>query len=205
MLWALCALFLDGITQVMIVGWGLPSLLRSRGVPTQALLSSLTIATAVQAAATLLGGWLGDRVGRRKLYCLASLALGLGTWFYFHALFRLTSATRLYPLYAANILYLGVAYGVLQGAFPALLVEIFPGNVRYSGVSFLYHVSRVYSSGIWPYLSRALLAAGVRVGTLCVSVGVFWGNECRERDAVVVVALSSSSLSVHANRAHTKH
>lgn len=169
-LWALCALYLDGLAQVMVVGWGLPSLLRSKGVSTEALFSSLTIATAVQAPATLLGGWLGDRMGRRcvragvsmlllivlisnfpfphpptptlhqhthhsKLYCLASLALGLGTWPFFHAVFRATTATRLYPLYAANIAYLGVGYGILQGAFPALLVEIFPEAVRYSGAS----------------------------------------------------------------------
>lgn len=55
----------------MVVGWGLPSLLRSKGVSTEALFSSLTIATAVQAPATLLGGWLGDRMGRRY-DCLVS-------------------------------------------------------------------------------------------------------------------------------------
>ena len=156
----MAALFLDGIVQVMVVGWGLPTLLHGKGVPTAALLSSLEIATAVQAAATVFGGWLGDRIGRRKLYCIASLALGLGTWFYFRALFRHTTATRLWPMYVANVAYLGLAYGLLQGAFPALLVEIFPEGVRYSGVSFVYHVSRVYSSGVWPYVSRALLAAG---------------------------------------------
>lgn len=173
---------------MMVVGWGLPSILRSKGVPTEALLSSLTAATAVQAAATLFGGWLGDRVGRRKLYCLSSLALGLGTWVYFHALFHATSATRLYPLYAANILYLGVAYGVMQGAFPALLVEIFPEKVRYSGISFLYHVSRVYSSGIWPFLSRALLAAGRKshVGYTQAGVAATEASRGREEEQNVV-------------------
>lgn len=160
MIWALAALFLDGLVQVLVVGWGLPSLLRTHGIPMEALLNSLSIATVVQAVFTIVGGWLGDRVGRRKLYSIASLLLGGCTLFYFHALFRAATPTRVYPIYVANILYIGVLYGILQGAFPALLCEIFPENVRYSGVSFLYQVSRVYSSGIWPYISKALLAAG---------------------------------------------
>ncbi|GAB5031230.1 major facilitator transporter [Nannochloropsis oceanica] len=159
-LWVLGALWLDGVVQVMVVGWGLPTLLAERGISIDALLFSLSIAAFVEALFTVVGGWLGDRVGRRKLFFVASMSIAVGTVFYFHALFQLSSPTRVVPMYVANILYLGVAYGMLQGAFPALLVEVFPSNVRYSGVSLVYNISRVYSSGAWPYVSQALLAAG---------------------------------------------
>ncbi len=160
MCWALGLLWVDGVVQVMVVGWGLPTLLKAHGVSMDSLLSSMSLSTLVQAVFVVIGGWVGDRVGRRKLFFVAAMTMSVGTVFYYHAIFKLTSPSNVYPLYVANILYLGVAYGTLQGAFPALLVEIFPENVRYTGVSFLYSLSRVYSSGIWPYISKALLAAG---------------------------------------------
>ncbi|TFJ85893.1 hypothetical protein NSK_002713 [Nannochloropsis salina CCMP1776] len=172
-IWALGALWVDGVTQVMVVGWGLPALLTAHGISMETLLTSLAIAVFVQAVFIVVGGWLGDRLGRRKLFFVASMSMALGTVFYFYALFRLSSPSRAYPIYLANILYLGIAYGTLQGVFPALLVEIFPENVRFSGVAVLYQVSRLYSSVAWPYASQALLRAsrGARFKFLALENG----------------------------------
>jgi MFS family permease len=98
-------------------------------------------------------GHIGDRIGRKR-----SLAL--------------------------TVLLMGVAFGVIHawfyGAQGTLYASLLPTRIRYTGLSTVYQLSRVYASGLTPLILAALIGAGhdspryaccYLVATAAVSVG----------------------------------
>ncbi len=83
-------------------------------------------------------------------------------------------------LYAiAIILVFGVIHAVFYGAQGTLYASLYPARVRYTGLSTVYQLSGVYSSGLTPLILTALigatggspwLACGYLVATAIISV-----------------------------------
>ncbi|WP_174449197.1 MFS transporter [Conexivisphaera calida] len=92
-----------------------------------------------------LGGPLSDRIGRRPTIYISSIIF----------------LVVLYPviLYKSTIMFfvsmalLGIAHGIAYAPEGAMISEIFPTNVRYSGNSLAYQFGNAFIGGPQPYVS----------------------------------------------------
>ncbi|MBY8859674.1 MHS family MFS transporter [Nocardia sp. CA2R105] len=139
------------------------------------VLVSVTIAAVVMAALIPISGLLTDRFGPRRVYIAGIAAYGLLVYPVF-AVFE----TRNIVLFAvAIIVVFGGAHALFYGAQGTLYAGLYPPEVRYTGLSFVYQFSGIYASGITPMIVTALiavthgspwLACGYLVATAVVSV-----------------------------------
>lgn len=97
-----------------------------------------------------------------------------------------------YPL-VVLILVLLVSYGTMVfGPIAAQLVELFPSRIRYTGVSFPYHVGNGWFGGLLPTASFAIVAATgdmyaglwypVTVAAMTFLVALFFMPETKDRN-----------------------
>jgi MFS family permease len=109
-----------------------------------------TAATLCLAFGCVIAGVLADRLGARRVLMVGSVLLAICTY-----LFYTTIAARpdlLLPLYAVTGLFVGVV-----GAVPCVLVQAFPAQVRFSGLSFSYNLSYAIFGGLTPIIVTVML------------------------------------------------
>lgn len=109
---------------------------------------------------TLLSGPWADRVGRRKLLLWVTGAIIL-FGFTFN-LFLLPQATpELTTAVTQGFLILGfLLMGITFGPMGAMLPELFPTNVRYSGSAIAYNVSSILGAAVAPLIAVELWRIG---------------------------------------------
>ncbi|WP_353116098.1 MFS transporter [Microbacterium sp.] len=109
---------------------------------------------------TLLSGPWADRVGRRKLLLWVTGAIIL-FGFTFN-LFLLPQATpELTTAVTQGFLILGfLLMGITFGPMGAILPELFPTNVRYSGSAIAYNVSSILGAAVAPLIAVELWRIG---------------------------------------------
>ncbi|WP_312677739.1 MFS transporter [Microbacterium sp.] len=108
---------------------------------------------------TLLSGPVADAVGRRKL--LIWITVGIGV---FGLLFNVFLLPQLDPKFTGALTQAFLVFGfMLMGAtfgpMGALLPELFPTNVRYTGSAVSYNVSSILGAALAPIVATALWAA----------------------------------------------
>jgi MHS family proline/betaine transporter-like MFS transporter len=98
---------------------------------------------------------LSDRIGRRPVMLFGALAMCLAA----------------YPLFTvfepgASLLTVGLVQAVFAlivgfylGPMPAMLVELFPTSVRYTGLAIAYNFSAAIFGGTAPFVCEWLIAA----------------------------------------------
>ena len=100
-----------------------------------------------------LGGWLSDRIGRRRLaLALTVLTIAL----VYPALALMTTGSP--GTFAAGQLLLGVPLGMALGMQGAMVVEIFPLRSRVTSMSFGYSITLALAGGTAPLVSTQLIA-----------------------------------------------
>ena len=114
--------------------------------------------------ATVVGGAVSDRVGRRRAY-LVFATLMIPAVFVFFWLLGLGSVPLLFLAGAIAQTVLGLVYGI-QAAF---FSELFRTEVRYSGISLGFQLATVLGGALMPTIA-ALLIAGSGGATWSVSV-----------------------------------
>ena len=138
------------IATVYTLGYGV----RALGIPRPTLLAMLCGAVVFMAALTPLSAWLADRFGRRPVLlvsALVAIVVGLAM----HAL--LSAGTP--GVFAFLALALGVM-GLTFAPLGALLPEIFPVPVRYTGAASAYNLGGILGASFAPSLAQILEAAG---------------------------------------------
>src|SRR5262249_28825670 len=111
---------------------------RSLGLPQGPLLSACTLAAVGWLFFTLLGGRMGDRLGRVRTFQIGYVLLALWAipmWFLIDS--------RDLTLFFIAALALTLPLGITYGPQAALYAELFPANVRYSGVSVGYALGSI--------------------------------------------------------------
>ncbi len=103
---------------------------------------------------TMISGPLADRWGRRKTLIWVTLAI---------ALFGLAWVPMLGAGFAGVMAWLILGFtlmGLTFGPMGALLPELFPANVRYTGSGISYNIASILGAAVAPFIAVALWSAG---------------------------------------------
>jgi metabolite-proton symporter len=108
---------------------------------------------------TLLSGPVADTIGRRKLLLWVTAAIGV-----FGLTFNVFLLPQLDPMFTGALVQAFLIFGfMLMGAtfgpMGAILPELFPTNVRYTGSAISYNVSSILGAALAPIIAVALWAA----------------------------------------------
>ncbi len=119
---------------------------------------------------TAISGVLADMVGRRKLLLWVTAVIAV-----FGCLFPVFLANRAETIFVGALvqafLILGFSLmGMTFGPMGAILPELFPTNVRYTGSAIAYNVSSILGAALAPIIAVALWA---QAGGSTWSVGVY--------------------------------
>lgn len=143
--------FAENIVYYIVVTFSI-TYLKSLKVDTTEILYLLLIAHVLHAIYVPLIGHLSDRVGRRPLYALGAVLTAIWPFVGF----------PLFDTEAPMLVLLGivlglVAHGLMYAVQPALMAEMFPTRMRYSGVSLGYQVTSIVAGSVAPLIATALL------------------------------------------------
>ena len=103
----------------------------------------LLIAHAVHFVAIPQVGRLSDRFGRRPVYFVGAIAAG--SWGFFA--FPMMDSGHYLVIMTAIILGL-VIHAIMYAPQPAIMAEMFPTRMRYSGVSLGYQVTAIFAGSL---------------------------------------------------------
>jgi metabolite-proton symporter len=138
------------IATVYSLGYGVKTL----GIPRTRFLELLCVAIVFMAVATPVSAALADRFGRRPvLLASAAIALGVG----------LAMPFLLAQGQGGALVFLSAALGTMGLTFAplgALLPELFPTEVRYTGAASAYNLGGILGASFAPSLAQVLEAAG---------------------------------------------
>ncbi|MET1033751.1 MAG: MFS transporter [Arthrobacter sp.] len=126
--------------------------LGSLGVETASILGLLAIAHVAHFIFVPLAGRLTDIVGRRPVY-LTGAVLG-ATWGFFA--FPMFGTKDNVLIVLAIVIGLGF-HALMYAGQPAIMAEMFPTRMRYSGVSLGYQVTSIVAGSLAPIIATAIL------------------------------------------------
>ncbi|MDH6236222.1 MFS transporter [Cryobacterium sp. CG_9.6] len=144
--------FAENILYYIIVSFSIVYLVVVHKYDTSQLLLALLIAHIVHFLVIPQVGRLSDRIGRKPVY-LAGAVLG-STW----AFFAFPLFDTLNPALIVLAITVGLCFHALMYAGqPAIMSEMFPTRMRYSGVSLGYQVTSILAGSMAPIIAAALL------------------------------------------------
>ena len=117
------------------------------------ILSGVIAGCLLSFVVTPLSGYLSDRIGRKRMYLLSAIGMGIFGFIYFAMLNSLVPA-----LMFIGIMLSWMMHGLMYGPQAALIAECFTPRLRYSGCSLGYHLAAVTGGGPAPLIATALLA-----------------------------------------------
>ncbi|MGZ6740852.1 MAG: MFS transporter [Nocardioides sp.] len=131
------------------------------------ILRALLIGAAVQFCIVPAFGALSDRVGRRPLYLLGAVGVGVWTFVFFHLL----------DTKSPNLILLGVVVGLVLHSLmyapqAAFFSELFGTSVRYTGASVGYQLASILAGALAPIIALKLLGDVSDGNTTAVGVYV---------------------------------
>jgi len=124
------------------------------GLSNAFILGALTFSMVTMIPVALLAGNVCDRIGRKPVY----LAGALGIVVFAYPFFMMLDTREPWVIITAFVLANGVVLGILEGAQPALISELLPARLRYSGIGIGREVASVVGGGLAPMIATALLA-----------------------------------------------
>lgn len=156
------------------------------GVDTSAILRYMLVAHAVHFAVIPLVGRLADRVGRRPVYFVGTVLAS--TWGFFA--FPMMNSANYLLIIAAIVIGLMI-HALMYAPQPAIMAEMFPTRMRYSGVSLGYQVTSIVAGSAAPAIAVKLLeiydswvpiAIYLAVSAAITLVAVFYMRETKGLD-----------------------
>jgi MHS family proline/betaine transporter-like MFS transporter len=122
------------------------------GIGGEAFLLANTLSLMLVLASKPLGGWLSDRVGRRKM--MLGLTVATMAFIYVALRMMLYGSPQEFTL---GQLLLAVPIGMALGLQGAMVVEIFPLRTRVTSMSFAYSITLALAGGTAPLVSTWLI------------------------------------------------
>jgi MFS family permease len=122
--------------------------------PRNLLLFALLIATGLSAVTIPLSGHVSDLIGRKRMYLIGAVTMGLFSFVYFALL-----NTAIPAVICIAIIMSFIPHDMMYGPQGALIAECFTPRLRYSGASLGFHLASIVAGGPAPIIATALLAA----------------------------------------------
>lgn len=178
--------FGENIMYYLVVTFSITYLKTQVGADTTSILWYLLVAHMVHFAVVPLVGWLSDRFGRRPVYMVG--AITGATWGFFA--FPMMNSGNYVVVTAAVTIGL-VFHALMYAPQPAIMAEMFPTRMRYSGVSLGYQVTSIVAGSLAPLIAVKLLdiygssvPVAIYLAAACAVtlVAVFYTRETRGID-----------------------
>lgn len=178
--------FAENVMYYLVVIVSITYLKVQVGVDTSAILRYMLVAHAVHFAVIPLVGRLADRVGRRPVYFVGTVLAS--TWGFFA--FPMMNSANYLLIIAAIVIGLMI-HALMYAPQPAIMAEMFPTRMRYSGVSLGYQVTSIVAGSAAPAIAVKLLeiydswvpiAIYLAVSAAITLVAVFFMRETKGLD-----------------------
>jgi MFS family permease len=144
--------FGENIMYYLVVTFSITYLKVQVGANTSSILWYLLVAHAVHFAVIPLVGRFADRYGRRPVYFVGA-ALG-ASWGFFA--FPMMNSGN-YVVITASVTLGLMIHAIMYAPQPAIMAEMFPTRMRYSGVSLGYQVTSIVAGSLAPIVAVKLL------------------------------------------------
>ncbi len=169
------------ITTVFSLSYGVATL----GIPRPQFLSMLCVAVIFMAAATPLAAWAGDRYGRRPVLLVAGSA-ALLSGFLLETMLGSGSPWQITAFLSIELFLMGATFAPMG----ALLPELFPTAVRYTGAGAAYNLGGILGASLAPYIAQQLVLHGgfawvggyISVAAAISLLAVFLMRETRDQE-----------------------
>ena len=138
------------IFTAFVFAYGVGTLHMSRDF----ILTAVMVASCVSFVSVPLFGHVSDRIGRKKMYLIGTVACGLFAFLYFAML----DTAVPWLVFLAIVLSL-IPHDMMYGPQAALIAEAFTPRLRYSGSSLGYQFASVIAGGPAPLIATALFAS----------------------------------------------
>lgn len=133
-----------------------PSYLRNTlQMPAQTIFIVTSVGFFVGVFAGTVAGYLCDRFGFRRVWTFGALLTAPGIFVYFLLLDSGSLALTIIAVAGAFLL----SYSTMTGPSPGLLSNVFPTEVRYSGIATVKEMSSALAVGTMPIIATALVLA----------------------------------------------
>ena len=139
------------ISTVFSLSYGVTTL----HIPRPQFLGMLCIAVIFMAAATPLSALAGDRYGRRPVLLIAGSA-ALLSGFLMEPMLGSGSPWLITAFLSLELFLMGATFAPMG----ALLPEIFPTSVRYTGAGAAYNLGGILGASLAPYIAQQLVQQG---------------------------------------------
>ncbi len=155
--WAFASRFMFVLAYAFLTTYQAYYLLEKVGsdeddVPRQIFLGTLAMSVAI-VTASLLGGWLSDRTGRRKAFvCTASFVFGL-------AMFAIAVASS-FNGFLVGMAIAGLGFGLYMAVDLALVADVLPDRDNVAKDLGVLNIAGALPSSIAPAIAPAILAVG---------------------------------------------
>ncbi|MGK2240602.1 MAG: MFS family permease, partial [Rhodococcus sp. (in: high G+C Gram-positive bacteria)] len=145
--------FAENVMYYLVVTYSITYLKVVVHADTAHILWWMLMAHAVHFAVIPLVGKLSDTIGRRPVYMIG--AVTAGTWGFFA--FPMMNSGHNAVILSAIIIGL-VFHAFMYAGQPAIMAEMFPTRMRYSGVSLGYQVTSIVAGSLAPIIATGLLS-----------------------------------------------
>ncbi|MBI5890397.1 MAG: MHS family MFS transporter [Nitrosomonadales bacterium] len=139
------------LTTVFSLSYGVSKL----GIARPDFLGMLCIAVIFMAAATPLAAIAGDRFGRRPVLIVAGIA-ALLSGFLMEPMLNSGSILQITAFLSLELFLMGATFAPMG----ALLPELFPTAVRYTGAGAAYNLGGILGASLAPYIAQQLVQHG---------------------------------------------
>ncbi len=164
---------------------------KSLHLPAMTMLSVCTLSAVGWLVFTMLGGWLGDRLGRVRTFQIGYVMLAVWAvpmWWLID--------TGNPVLFFVAAVVIAAALGLSYGPQAALYAEMFPANVRYSGVSIGYALGSILGGAFAASIAQWIISAynqSYLIGVYIAILSVI---------SLIAVSIAKPATGVDLNAAH---
>ena len=149
------ARWIDGVFFNVLAVFSITYLVQQIHTTRTEALTAVMFAALLMCPFILIAGLLADRFGRGRIYGLASLACGISIFPSFWLM--QSSGGNMFLVGLAIAIPLSIFYAGVFGPEAALFSDLFPSEVRYTGISIVYQFPGFLVAGIVPGVCTALI------------------------------------------------